>query len=211
MISAKHILEELSIVKSDVGPLHISVDPSSLSTILRDLKDEIRSVDFRKERTLRFFVDLRKDEFLVWMAYRATHGSVIDDFGEVGIAGLIYLDKKEVVLYSRGLDVLAWAIEKVKLGRAFDNLCRVLHGFFIEQGGEVLAASLHRLVKEGDLDRVKTVVSLVKHSKIPDVLINYNDPYGKTPYYIALRVGETKIADYLKSVGGNLGFYKEVA
>jgi hypothetical protein len=211
MISAQNILEELSIVKSDVGPLYISVDPSSLSSLLRDLKDEIRSVDFRKEKTFRFFLDLRKDEFLVWMAYRATHGSVIDDFGEVGIAGLLYLDTKKVVLYCKGLDVLVWDMEKVKIGVAFDNFCRIIKGFFIDGGAEVLGAALHRFVKRGDLERVKDIVELLKDSQLPNNFINYSDPYGKTPYYVALKIGDQKIASYLKSVGGNLGFYKEVA
>jgi hypothetical protein len=211
MISAAQILEELSIVKSDVGSLHLSVDPSSLDAILRDLKDEVRSPDFRKERTFRFFVDLRKDEFLVWMAYKATHGSVIDDFGEMGIAGLLYLDDRKAVLYRKGLDVMTRDYEKLRLGEAFDSFCRVLRGFYIDNGGEVLAASLHRFVKRGDLERIKIVVELLKKSPIPDTFINYNDPYGKTPYYIALKIGDNKIADYLESEGGNLGFYKEVA
>ena len=126
-----------------------------------------------------------------------------------GIAGLLYLRFHQANLYMKGLDVPVRHFQRLDIEKPFDKLLRILKGFKIVDGGEYLGASLHRFVKRGDLPRIKRVVDALQTTRAPDAFINYNDPDGKTPYFWAVKLGEKRIADYLKSVGGDAGWHKD--
>jgi hypothetical protein len=198
------LLESLYVVKSrrEGDPISISENPSSIAEVLRDLKDETRTLRFKQDSTLRFFLDLLSGDLLVWNANLAIHDDVLDEFNSTGIAGLFYLDSNEAYLYMKGISVPVRKFQQLDIEKSFDRLVRLLKNFKIRTGAEYLSAALHRYVRRGDLVRTKEIIELLQNTQAPDAFINYEDPEGKTPLYHALKVGDHDIIDYLKSVGG---------
>lgn len=102
MIRAKDILNQLEAwdVKKFPGfpSVHYSHNPSSLSEVMRDLKDDVKRLGIRAWRelpVLRFSYDMTTDELLVWIYVRSVHMGMEDQSREKDYArGFINADKK---------------------------------------------------------------------------------------------------------------------
>ena len=214
MIKASFIIEALNIIRTRHGnkPLAISVNPSSISEVLRDIKDDIQSLDYEAQRfratgELRFCFDLISGDLFVWNALRAIHDDVVHM--RKGIAGILEFRVNNAALLSRRLvGVPEKDFGDLNTWRGFDCLMRILSEFEVGYGEEMLGGVLHRLVRNGDIKRIKAVCNIINKSRNKRG-INYVDPNNNTPYYIARKMGEKEIADYLKSVGGNVGFFRD--
>ena len=207
MITAAKLIEALSIVRTRRWnkPLALSINPSSISEVMRDLKDDIQSLgrearQFRTRGELRFYLDLISDDLFVWNAYNAAHNDAVEI--EKGIAGILELGSGKVYFWSRGINISVRDFEKMDIEKGFDRMLRLFSEFRVVYGTDPLGGALHYFVKHGDLKRVKAVGDLVLSPQMRDSIINYLDTEGKTPYSVARQMGQDKIADYLKSVGG---------
>jgi uncharacterized protein len=58
-----------------------------------------------------------------------------------------------------------------------------------------MTVSLHKAVKAGDVERVKTIVK-------SGADINLKNIYGRTPLAVAVQFRQTEIAAYLREHGG---------
>jgi hypothetical protein len=67
LIPSIQVLEAIDFVKSkrDKVPVLVSIDPGTLSRALIELKDDVRTPEFREEPSLRFSLDFVREELIV--------------------------------------------------------------------------------------------------------------------------------------------------
>ena len=212
MITAKEILsllEEVDIVKTSYNTeISLSINPASVSVALRELKDVTRTSVFKEDPCLRFLLDFKTGDLLVWVGYQAVHADVQRYSSNEALGGFLYIDTREVAMLDKGVSILYIKPENIDISKAVNHLCQFLHNYDV---GEIscttyLSALLLSLAARGDLQRIKKVVSLVgRFYESPEGFINVSDYKRRTPYYLAIQYGHQEVADYLKRLGGNSG------
>jgi hypothetical protein len=109
LITARSIIQSITnlffeSIEISQGPKNIlySLNPSSLSQSLIDLKDEIRDpvLEFNNDPLLRFIYDPKQNELKVWCAYRATHERFEGSGSGYYILGTVNVKQKRYVTES---------------------------------------------------------------------------------------------------------------
>jgi hypothetical protein len=204
MITTKNILsvlEELSSLKIRRARVDVSINPSSVSEVLRDLKEKTRTREFKENPNIRFVLDFETNDIIAGIAYEVVH---VDLFPYVkpNIGGKLFTKDRAVDLTCYGMVSPIDDLKEMDIGKSIDRLYSLVSDYTIEVGSICLASTLHSLVLHRDLERIKKVMSLLQRGPT-DIkrVINDTDDDNKTPYSLAIGLGYQDIADYLKKFG----------